>query len=135
MAAIYAFAPFASRETCRVMDATRPLLKNLLPRVTKVSDAVAEDAVLHNWPSINGAIGNVLFSRPISIPLATIGAKTVFVHGVADPVTPVSVVVGLARRIGAKVSLVPGNHQTYLTAGRREVIAAIVDGSRLVPER
>jgi len=125
MAALYAFAPFAARETCLIMGAARPLLERLLPAVTRVPREVAEDAVLHDWPSINGAISNVLLSRPIAVPLATLGAKTIFVHGRTDQVTPVKRVIALAQRVGARVDLVPGDHQAYLTDGRDAVLAAI----------
>jgi len=127
-AALYAFAPLAARESCLLMGSLRPFLTWLLPRVMSIPPNVARDAVMHNWPSIDGAIQNILMTRPVTIPLSVVGRKTVFVHGRADQVTPLSQVAEVARRVGARLLVTGNDHQGYLKEGRSTVLAAIPGG-------
>ena len=128
-AALYAFAPLAARESCLLMGSLRPFLSWLLPRVLRFPPNVARDAVMHNWPSIDGAIRNILMTQPVTVPLAIIGKKTIFVHGRSDRVTPVSHVDEVARRVGARLLVVENDHQGYLKEGRSIVLAAVTGGS------
>lgn len=130
-AALYAFAPLAARESCLLMGSLRPFLTWLLPRVMSIPPNVARDAVMHNWPSIDGAIQNILITQSVTVPLSIVGKKTVFVHGRADRVTPVSQVAGVAQRVGARLLVTENDHQGYLKEGRPTVLAAITGGTPL----
>lgn len=124
-AALYALSPLAARESCLLMGSLRPFLTWLLPRVMSIPPDVARDAVMHNWPSIDGAIQNILMTQPITVPLSIIGKETVFVHGRADRVTPIAHVAEIARRAGARLFVTGNDHQGYLKEGRSAVLDAI----------
>lgn len=118
LAAAFSLNPVLARETCMIMDAFRPLFRRILPRFArKTSPVVLEDAVLHDWPSINGAIRNVLLTRPIATPVSQLGSAVTFVHGIRDGVTPLPGIRELAASTGAKVVVLPVDHQGYVTSG------------------
>jgi len=123
LAALFALNPVIARETCLIMGAFRPLFRRLLPYFgSKTPPEVLEDAVLHDWPSINGAIRNILLTKPLADPVRKLGAKITFVHGSSDRVTPLPRIRKLASESGANVEILPVDHQGYVTKGRGELI-------------
>lgn len=126
LAAMFSLRPFLARETCLLMGSTRPLLRRVMPRLMPdVPAAVAEDAVLHTWPSFRGAMQNILLAHPIAEPLRTIGPKAVFVHGTRDTITPLASIRALARTSGATVLVLDSDHHGYARGGRHAVTQAI----------
>lgn len=123
LAALFALHPVIARETCLLVDAFRPVFRRLLPHFgRKTSPEAREDAVLHDWPSINGAIQNILLTKPLADPVRQLGAKITFVHGRPDRVTPLQRIIELAHESGAKVVVLPVDHQGYVTEGRGALI-------------
>jgi len=123
VAALFALHPVIARESCLLMDAFRPEFRRLLPLFgRKAPPKALEDAVLHDWPSINGAIRNILLTKPLADPVRLRGAKITFVHGRSDRVTPLQRVIELAQESGAKVVVLPVDHQGYVTQGLSALI-------------
>ncbi len=103
------------------------------PRTKWLSLAeVAADSVLHFWGSLDGTMRNVILSKPIEQPLALVGSKVTFVHGERDQVTPLTLVIEVAQRLGASVIVVPGGHGDYVGPGTDAVIQRLVAGKRSV---
>ncbi|HVS30681.1 MAG TPA: alpha/beta hydrolase [Thermoanaerobaculia bacterium] len=126
LAALFSLNPILARETCLIMGAFRPLIRSLAPRVSdSVPDAVAEDAVLHDWPSINGAIRNVLLTKPAGKPLEAAGSKAILIYGSRDTVTPLERIREVVGRTGASLILMDGDHHSYVRDGRGIVMDAI----------
>ncbi|HVT58411.1 MAG TPA: alpha/beta fold hydrolase [Thermoanaerobaculia bacterium] len=118
--------------------------------------AVVRDATLHVWPAVDGTIRHLLLGSPISAALAQLAAHgglggpgsagapgapdgmahgpwppapdpgIVFVHGVADPITPLARIRRLAAATGAAVAAAPGGHLSYVTVAREITRAAIL---------
>lgn len=130
LAALFALNPVIARETCLVMGAFRPFFRRLLPYFgSKTSSEVLKDAVLHDWPSINGAIRNILLTKPLAVPVGQLGAKVTFVHGSADRVTPLPQITKLANKSAARVVVLPVDHQGYVTEGRSALIQLLNAGA------
>lgn len=126
LAAMFSLRPIIAREACLLMGSTRPILKWAMPRLMRdVPPAVAEDSVLHSWPSFRGAVQNILLTRPIAEPLRVIGRRTTLVHGTRDTITTLERVRALAQQTGAKVAVLNSDHHGYAGAARRQVIEAI----------
>lgn len=126
MAAMFSLRPILAREACLFMGSTRPLVRRILPLARKdLPTEVAEDAVLHSWPSIRGAINNVLLTQPVAGALTAIGRRTVFIHGTRDTVTPVARVQQLAATTGGILLRVDGDHHDYARTARPTVLHAI----------
>ena len=129
LAAMFSLRPVLAREACLLMGSSRPLLRRAMPYLMRdVPRAVAEDAVLHSWPSIRGAIQNVLLTRPITMPLHAVGTKTTFVHGTRDTITTLQRIRTVARSTGANVVVVDSDHHGYAGTARQHVIDAITHG-------
>ena len=126
LAAMFSLRPLLAREACLTMGSLRPFFKWALPRMMRnVPAAVAEDAVLHSWPSFRGAMNNILLKQPITAPLAVIGTKTTLVHGTRDTVTSLDRIRTLAQTAGAKVIVLDCDHHGYAGEVRRRVSEAI----------
>lgn len=131
LAAMFSLRPILAREACLLMGAARPVFRWAMPRLMRdVPPAVAEDAVLHSWPSIRGAINDILLTKPIARPLHAIGAKTVFVHGTRDTITTLSRIRALAQESGATVLVLNSDHHGYAREARGAIIEAIGAGTR-----
>ncbi|MEO6260329.1 MAG: alpha/beta hydrolase [Thermoanaerobaculia bacterium] len=129
LAGVFSLNPVIAREACLLMGAFRPLIRNVLPHLARDSRSeVVEDAVLHDWPSIHGAIQNVLLRSPIESALDRVRASITFVHGDEDPVTPLQRVREVAERLHADLVVVPGDHQTYAGPSRATVVRIIDQG-------
>ena len=118
IAALFSLQPVLARESCMLMCSLRPILKPLMPRLMpRLRPAVAEDSVLHSWEGFEGAL-NALLTQPIERALESVGRKTILVHGTRDGITPVERVEAVAQATGARLVLVDGDHQGYVsTAG------------------
>ncbi|HEV7242049.1 MAG TPA: alpha/beta hydrolase [Thermoanaerobaculia bacterium] len=129
LAAMFSLRPILAREACLLMGAARPLFRWAMPRLMHdVPPAVAEDAVLHSWPSIRGAINNILLARPIARPLQSVGRKTTLVHGTRDTITPLPRIRELALETGATVLVMNCDHHGYAREGRAAIIEVIAAG-------
>ena len=132
IAALFTLNRLLAREACMFMGATRPVLRAWLPAFTrKLAPPVAQDAVLHCWPAIDGAIRNVLLTQPIATPLESFRGQVTFFHGDRDGVTPMARVRELAARTGAQLIDVPCDHLGYLLAAGERIGGAI--GARISP--
>jgi pimeloyl-ACP methyl ester carboxylesterase len=114
IAALFSLNRVLAREGCMFLCAFRPVLKGLAHFARPDLPAeVTEDAVMHHWPSIRGAI-DILLRVPIESALERIGPMTTFVHGTNDTVTPMERIHAVASLFGARVHEVPdGNHHGY----------------------
>ena len=127
-AGVFSLNPVIAREACLTMGAFRPVIRSVLPHLGPPGRSeVMEDAVLHNWPSIHGAIQNVLLRSPIEPALDRVRAPIVFVHGDEDQVTPLSRVREVSARLHADLVVVPGDHQTYVGQSGTTVVQ-VIDG-------
>jgi len=128
LAAMFSLRPILAREACLMMGAARPVFRWAMPRLMRdVPPAVAEDAVLHSWPSIRGAINNILLTRPIARPLRAIGRKTVLFHGTRDTITPLPRIRALADECGAALRVLNTDHHGYAREARGAIIKAIAE--------
>jgi pimeloyl-ACP methyl ester carboxylesterase len=131
LAALFSLNTLLARESCLLMGAFRPVVRAIVPHFSRrVPDRVAEDAVLHDWPSINGAIRNILLEKPIAVALSHVRARTVFIQGTADRVAPLERIRDLARRSGGQLVLFRGDHQSYVTTGLPYVLRVLSTVSR-----
>ena len=129
LAGIFSLNSVVARQACLLMEAFRPLVRRVLPHLARQSrPEVVEDAVLHDWPSIHGAIQNVLLRSPIEPALDRVRAPIVFVHGGQDPVTPLSRVREVTSRLHAELVVVSGDHQTYVGPAGAIVARVINEG-------
>ena len=114
IAALFSLNRFAAREGCMLICAFRPLMERVAPLFRPdLPPEVAQDAMLHHWPSIREAI-EILLHVPVRAALAgPIGEKTVFVHGLEDSVTSMQRVHDAARSLRASVIEVAGGHHSY----------------------
>ena len=126
LAALFSLQPVLARETCLLMGSARPIFKWAMPRLMRdVPPAVAEDAVLHSWPSIRGAISKILLRKPIAQPLREVGPRASLVHGKRDTITTLARIRAVAQETGADVIALDSDHHGYAGAARRQVIDAI----------
>ena len=99
---------------CRLHTAGHPLLRRIAPRFhPDIDRAVAQDALLHWWPSFDGSFRNVIESHPVKVPLEALGARVVFIHGHRDGVTPLPKVRAIAQRIGGRLIETDDAHREY----------------------
>lgn len=128
LAALFSLNSFFAREGCLLMGATRPIMRRLLPLVLRdAPEPVAEDGVLHNWASINGAIQNILLRAPVRVPMRTVGPRVVLIHGRRDTITTIAAMQQLATETGASLKVVDADHQQYLQMAGNEIREAILD--------
>jgi pimeloyl-ACP methyl ester carboxylesterase len=131
IAALFSLHRWLAREACLTMGAFRPLLRKVLPSlVPDLPPGVASDSVLHSWPAIDGTLRNVLFTRPVGIPLQEIGPKVTFIHGSADAVTPLPRIERLARAIGARVVVTGNDHRRYISDSYQQVLQVLATSPR-----
>ena len=130
LSALFSLNPVLAREACLLMCAFRPFFRWLARRVSSLPSNVAEDAVLHDWPSIKGAIRNILLACPIEEALSKVRSTVVFIHGSKDPVTQLSRVQEVAAAIHASVIVVDGDHQAYVTSARSAVLDVLGSAMR-----
>lgn len=113
IAALFSLNRFLAREACMLMCALRPLLEAVLPRLKPdLPHGVVHDAVLHNWPTADGAL-RILLTKPIADPLRRIGPKATVLQGAADGITPLARIRELAAETGAAVIETPDVHLSY----------------------
>jgi pimeloyl-ACP methyl ester carboxylesterase len=124
MAAAFSLNPILARESCNLVCAVRPLSK-IVARVVRpdLHPDVAEDSMLHHWPSIRAAM-DILQHNPIATALRQYGGRVTFIHGLADTITPLERVRALAAEIGADIITVDTNHQGYVERSRQIITAA-----------
>ena len=126
LAALFTFNDALANISCMMMCAFRPLLQRVLPPLRPELDpAVVRDSVLHDLPAVDGAVNRILLRVPIEKALHVVGAKTVLIHGVNDPVTPLANVRRLAAQTGARLVEVGGNHHEYFSDGIDQIHAAV----------
>src|SRR5581483_10148432 len=96
----------------------RPVWRAVLPLVSaRVPRDVAEDSVMHNWPSFSGSLEHCILFHDIQPALAAVNDLPVWlVHGTKDITVPIANVRGLAERfptVGLAV-LDDGDHNMFL---------------------
>jgi pimeloyl-ACP methyl ester carboxylesterase len=123
---LFSINPTVARESCKLHEAFGPLLARVVPRLTKdLPPALVRGAMLHTWQSFDGTLRHVVLSRPIAIPLARLGSKTVFVHGRRDEITSLQRIHALAAKIGARVVETDDDHTSYSFRNPGPIVAAI----------
>jgi len=125
IAAAFSLEPILARETCLLMGAFRPLFRKIMPWMSDLPRRVAEDSVLHTWPSIRGAIQNVLLTQPIARFLGRVGSRTTFIHGTEDVVTPLARIQSVSHELGAEVVAISGDHQSYANGSDGKILEQI----------
>lgn len=101
------------RLVCGVHDLTRGVLRPFVRLNRTVPRAVAEDALLHTWRSLDGTIRGVILPTRAEAVLPRVRARVTFVHGRSDMATPLDRVHDVARRSGARVIETDNDHRHY----------------------
>jgi pimeloyl-ACP methyl ester carboxylesterase len=101
------------RFVCGAHDLTRGVLRPFVRLNRTVPKAVAEDALLHTWHSLDGTIRGVILPTRAEAVLARVRARVTFVHGRSDIVTPLARVHDVAHRFGARVVETDNDHRHY----------------------
>jgi pimeloyl-ACP methyl ester carboxylesterase len=123
---LFSINPIVARESCKLHEAFGPLLARVVPHMTKdLPPDLVRGAMLHTWPSFDGTLRHVVLSRPIAIPLAGLGSKTVFVHGGRDEITTLQRIHALAARIGARVLETDDDHTSYSFRNPGPIVSAV----------
>jgi len=115
MRGFFTLNPILAREACKLHEAlSSPALARIVPLfLPDTPPEVAREGLLHTWQSFNGTLRNIVLEEPIAIPLARVGPKVTFVHGRADPITPLRRVYALAAATGARVFPTEDTHLSY----------------------
>jgi len=123
---LFSLNPVIARESCKLHEAFGPLLAPVVPRLTKdLPPDLVRGAMLHTWQSFDGTLRHVVLSRPIAIPLAGLGSRTVFVHGRRDEITALERIHALAATIGAWVLETDDEHTSYSFRNPAPIVAAV----------
>ncbi len=88
---------------------------------------VADDSLLHTWPSFRGALQGLMKAR-IEALLGVSHATIIFVHGTSDTIAPIEAVSAAARQLGAALLPVSGGHHDYLRLHTSLLISLIGGG-------
>jgi pimeloyl-ACP methyl ester carboxylesterase len=112
-ARMYARHPRWTRVICGLHNLTSGALRPLARVNRRVLRAVAEDALLHTWHSLDGTIRGVILPTRAEAVLARVRADVTFVHGRSDIVTPLARVHDVARRFGVRVVETDNDHRHY----------------------
>ncbi len=115
MAGVFTLNPILAREACKLHEATlSPALARIVPLfMPDTPPDVAREGLLHTWQSFNGTLRNVVLTKPIAVPLESIGPKVTFVHGRADHITSLERIGALAAATGAQVIEPGDDHLSY----------------------
>lgn len=111
--AAYVRHPRWLRFVCGVHDLTRGVLRPFVRFNRAVPRAVAEDALLHTWHSLDGTIRGVILPTRAEAVLPRVHAGVTFVHGRSDMVTALDRVHDVARRFDARVIETDNDHRHY----------------------
>lgn len=101
------------RFVCGIHDLTGGALRPFVRLNRAVPRAVAEDALLHTWHSLDGTIRGVILPTRAEAVLPRVRARVTFVQGRSDIVTPLDRVHDVARRFGARVVETDNDHRHY----------------------
>ena len=112
-AGMYVRHPRWMRVVCGLDDLTRGVLRPFVRLNRAGPRAVAEDALLHTWHSVDGTIRGVILPTHAETLLPRVRARVTFVHGRSDIVTPLDRVHAVARRFGARVVETDNDHRHY----------------------
>ncbi len=112
-AGTYVRHPRWLRFACGVHDLTHGALRPFMRLNSAVPRAVAEDALLHTWHSLDGTIRGVILPTRAEAVLPRVRARVTFVHGRSDIVTPLDRVHDVARRFDARVIETDNDHRHY----------------------
>lgn len=126
-AGMYVRHPRWMRVVCGLHDLTRGVLRPFVRLNRAVPRAVAEDALLHTWHSVDGTIRGVILPTHAETLLPRVRARVAFVHGRSDIVTPLDRVHDVARRFGARVIETDNDHRHY-TGSATTVISQELKG-------
>jgi len=113
LAGLYVRHPRWLRFFCGVHDVARGVLRPFVRLNRTVPKAVAEDALLHTWRSVDGTIRGVILPTRAEVVLPLVRARVTFVHGRSDQVTPLERVHDVARQFGARVIETDNDHRHY----------------------
>ena len=112
-ARMYARHPRWTRVICGLHDLTNGALRPLARLNRRVPRAVAEDALLHTWHSLDGTVRGVILPTRTEAVLPRVHARITFVHGRSDLVTPLQRVHEVAQKFGARVLETDNDHRHY----------------------
>lgn len=103
-----------ARIVCAIHNVTIPIARRLAPGLRRdLPPAVARDATLHHWPSLDGSVRNVILTRPMSIALRGAKARVTFVYGRQDDVSDPGSVRVLASEVGGTIVETDDEHGSY----------------------
>ena len=123
---LFSINPIIAREACRFHEAFGPLLTGIVPRMMNdMPRELVRGAMLHTWQAYNGTLRHIVLSKPITIPLARLGARVTFVQGRTDGITSLPRIRALASRIGARVVETDDSHTSYSFRNPGLIVAAI----------
>ena len=127
MAGVFTLNPILAREACKLHEATlSPALARLVTLfMPDMPPEIAREGLLHTWKSFNGTLRHVVLTKPIAFPLKRIGPKVTFVHGRADPITPLERVQALAAATGARLLVTEDDHLSYPSRSAGRILAAM----------
>ncbi|HYI10799.1 MAG TPA: alpha/beta fold hydrolase [Thermoanaerobaculia bacterium] len=132
MAAMFSVQRLWARASCDLVCAFRPLLYRIAPRLEPdVPPDVARDSVLHRWESFDRTLQNVVLRSQMEETLRAIAPLPVTIlHGTEDHITGRKRLETIARETGARLELLPGDHNMFLRHPQAVLarIAAALDG-------
>jgi pimeloyl-ACP methyl ester carboxylesterase len=134
MSGLFTLNPVLAREACKLHEATlSPALARIVPLfMPDTPPEVAREGLLHTWKAFNGTLRNVVLKKPIAVPLARIRTKVTFVHGEADPITPLARVQALAAATGARVLVTADDHLSYPSQSAGRIMARARQGGGVI---
>jgi pimeloyl-ACP methyl ester carboxylesterase len=126
MSGLFVLNPLVAREACKLHEAAfSPALARLVAAfLPGTAPDVAREGMLHTWQSFDGSLRNVLLRKPISIPLAHLGPKVLFIHGRMDHITSLARIQALAQAIDARVLTTEDDHLSYPARSAERILAA-----------
>lgn len=127
MAGVFTLNPVLAREACKLHEATfSPALARIVPLfLPDTPPEIVREGLLHTWQSFNGTLRHVVLTRPIAVPLQSIGPKVTFVHGRADHITSLEKVRALAAATGARVVETGDDHLSYPSKNVGRILAVL----------
>ena len=126
---MYARHPRWTRIVCGLHDLTRDVLRPVARFNRRVPRAMAEDALLHTWRSLDGTVRGVILPTRAEAVLPHVRARITFVHGRADRVSPLDRVYDVAERFDASVIETDNDHRHY-TGSATMLIVQELKGER-----
>lgn len=105
---------WSAKAVCMLHNAFMPLAARLAPFMRPdIPTAVAQDAALHFWPSLDGSVKLLTRESSGIEPLRVVGPRTTFVFGSRDTVADFGFIEKLALENGSRLIRTEDDHSSY----------------------